>query len=242
MIMVQREFRVPREHRAEFERQSREGLWPAFLHFGAPMVAFGSWGFGGPSDLFVTHTAYEDFRHWEATRAGGAMYQDEAMRAEAQAFLEVYAQRGDLVEASEAQLFELFEGVSRPQAFYRHAGQAVVPPPPTFGKGSVISERTMALDAGAREEFIRLTRDVVWPWLESQGGRGIAVGHNLMGASNEITTWFAFRSYAEWHRCSRPATAHAPQAVVDAYSARAALVRHQRGRLLVIGTDFGTPV
>lgn len=242
MIMVQREFRVPREQRVEFERQSREGLWPAFLHFGAPMVAFGSWGFGGPSELFVTHTAYEDFAHWEATRMGGAMYQAPAMRAEIEGYLAIYGQRADIVESSEAQLFELFEGVSRPQPFTRKPGQAVPEPPPTFGRGSVISERTIALAEGTREEFLRLSRDIVWPWLETQGGRGIAIGHNLMGASNEITTWFAFRTYADWHRCTRPATAHAPQPVVDAYNARAGMVRHQRGRMLAIGTDFGTRV
>jgi hypothetical protein len=242
MIMVQREFRIAREHRATFEQQSREGLWPAFLHFGAPMVAFGSWGFGGPSDPFVTHTVYEDFTHWQATRAGGAMYQDPAIRAEIEPYLAVYGNRNEMVESSEAQLFELFDGISRPQPFYRRAGQQVLDAPPTFGKGSVISERTLALTEGTREEFLRVSRDTVWPWLETQGGRGIAIGHNLMGASNEITTWFAFPSYAEWHRCTRPATAHAPQPVVDAYYARAGLVRHQRGRLLVIGTDFGTRV
>jgi hypothetical protein len=37
-ILVQREFRVARADRFEFERQSREGLWPAFLEFGAKMV------------------------------------------------------------------------------------------------------------------------------------------------------------------------------------------------------------
>src|SRR3546814_7679297 len=56
MILVQREFTVPREHRAVFERQSREGLWPAFLHFVAQMVAFGSWGFGASSEPLVSHT------------------------------------------------------------------------------------------------------------------------------------------------------------------------------------------
>ncbi|MCA9848815.1 MAG: hypothetical protein KC472_12630 [Dehalococcoidia bacterium] len=56
MILVQREFTVPPEHKAEFERQSREGLWPTFLHFGAQMVAFGSWAFGDDSVPLVTHS------------------------------------------------------------------------------------------------------------------------------------------------------------------------------------------
>ena len=63
-ILVQRKFFVDARDRAEFERQSREGLWPAFLEMGAPMVAFGTWSLGvGPDDGVVTHTAYEDFAH-----------------------------------------------------------------------------------------------------------------------------------------------------------------------------------
>lgn len=240
MILVQREFTVPREHRAEFERQSREGLWPAFLHFGAQMVAFGSWGFGGSSDPLVTHTVYEDFDHWQATRAPrGTSYQDPAMRAEIEPYLATYGDRSELISNSTAYPFDLFDDVSRPHAFRRSPGQALAELPPTFGRGSVISERTIALAEGTQAEFLRLSSQVVWPWLESQGGRGIAIGHNLMGASNEITTWFAFPSITDWHKFARPQTAHAPTEVAEAFRARQTLVRHQRGRILTVGTDFG---
>ena len=67
-ILVRRDFRAQPADQAEFERQSREGLWPTFLHFGAQMVAFGVWAFGGRSDEVATHTIYEDFAHWQATR------------------------------------------------------------------------------------------------------------------------------------------------------------------------------
>lgn len=239
MILVQRAFAVPREQRAEFERQSREGLWPAFLHFGAQMVAFGSWGFGASSEPLVTHTAYEDFDHWEATRAGGAYYQDPAIAAETAAFREIYAQRNQIVSNSLADPFELFDTPSGPRPFRRSAGQDLASLPPTFGRGSVVSERTLAISDGGAQEFIRLSTEVVWPWLESQGGRGIAIGHNMMGPSNEITTWFAFPSMSTWYRFARPQTAHAPAEVAEAYRGRQALVRHQRGRILNIGTDFG---
>ncbi len=59
MILVQREFHVAPNDRGQFEQQSREGLWPAFLRFGAQMVAYGTWGFGGPGDVIVTHTVYQ---------------------------------------------------------------------------------------------------------------------------------------------------------------------------------------
>ncbi|MEX1023107.1 MAG: hypothetical protein WD058_08155 [Dehalococcoidia bacterium] len=240
MILVQREFTVPREHRAEFERQSSQGLWPAFLHFGAQMVAFGSWGFGASSEPLVTHTVYEDFEHWEATRAGrGAYYGDAAIVDEIGEYTAVYGERSALISNSTAQPFELFDGISRPRPFRRSAGQDLAELPPTFGRGSVISERTLSLHDGAREEFLRLSADPIWPWLESQGGRGVAVGHNMMGSSDEVTTWFAFPSMDRWYQCARPHSAHAPQAVVEAYTNRQQLVRHQRGRILTVGTDWG---
>src|SRR5690606_17851842 len=109
MILVQREFTVPREQRAEFERQSREGLWPAFLHFGAPMVAFGSWGFGASSEPLVTHTMYEDFDHWQATRASrGAYYRDERIMAETAALRATFEGRGALVSNSSASPYEVY--------------------------------------------------------------------------------------------------------------------------------------
>jgi len=216
MILVQRESTVSLEGRDGFEERGRDQTWPALLQQGAPMVAFGSWAFAGPTDAMVTHTIYEDFAHWEATREGVADEFDEPV--------------------SLARPFELVDGMSQ-----RATRQSpILTLPPTFGRGSLISERTMALADGARDEFIRLSSQIIWPWLESSGGRGIAIGSDLMGASNEITTWFAFPTIAMWHRLTKPATAGAPAAAVDAYRDRQALVRHQRGRLLIIQTDWGT--
>ena len=236
MILVQREFTVPAEHRAEFERQSREGTWPALLHYGAQMVAFGSWSFGGDSGRLVAHTAYEDFEHRQLTREGGG---GQELLGETEAYRTTAATREELVTSSVATPFELFMNVRHPAPFRRSAGQRLAETPPSFGRGSVVSERTLAIADGQRDEFIRLSGEVIWPWLESQGGRGIAIGHNLMGASNEITTWFSFPDISLWYRCARPHTANAPEHVVDAYQYRHSMVRHQRGRVLTIGTDWG---
>jgi hypothetical protein len=248
MILVQREFTVPRADRADFERQSREGLWPTFLHFGAQMVAFGSWAFGDNSDPLVTHTVYEDMEHWEATRGASTLsavrrttsyYDDPAIMEETRELRSQFENRNALVSNSKAHPFEIFTQTPHPSPFRRQAGQRLAETPHNFGRGSIVSERTIALRETDRDEFIRLSAEVVWPWLEAQGGHGIAIGHDLMGASNEITTWFAFPTMALWYRCARPAAAHAPAELVDAYQRRHALVRHQRGRILVIGTDWG---
>ena len=240
MILVQRESRVDPKDRVAFEAQSREGQWPAFLHFGAPMVAYGTWGFGGPDDVVVTNTAYEDLQHWAATRAEtGAYYPDRAILEETKDLRPLYGNRDALIRSSAARLIELDDSVSRPRPFRRRAGQQLADVPPNFGRGSVISERTLTIAEGKKDEFRRLSAEIVWPWLESQGGRAIGFGWDLMGSSNEVITWFAFTSLQEWYRLARPQAAHAPTLVAEAYTARANLVTAQRGRLLVIGTDWG---
>src|SRR5712691_1504816 len=104
-ILVQREFKVGLADRAEFERQSREGLWPAHLHFGSLMVAYGTWGFGGDGEVVVTHTVYVDFEHWLATRAGtGAFYHDPAMLEEINELRKIYDKRAQIVTASRARI------------------------------------------------------------------------------------------------------------------------------------------
>ncbi len=55
-ILVQREFTVAGDHRQEFERQSRLGVWADMRHNGAQMIAFGSWAFGGQADVVITHS------------------------------------------------------------------------------------------------------------------------------------------------------------------------------------------
>ena len=240
MIMVQRESRVDPKNRAAFETQSRDGLWPAFLHFGAPMVGYGTWAFGGPDDVVVTNTVYEDLDHWAATRMETGTYSaDPAILAETKELRPKYASRDALVQSSAARLIELDASVSRPQPFHRRAGQQIADLPPNFGRGSVISERTLTIASGKKAEFRHLSTEIVWPWLELQGGRAIGLGDDLMGSSNEVITWFAFPSFQKWYRFARPQSAHAPANVAEAYTARANLVEAQRGRLLIIGTDWG---
>ena len=80
-ILIQREFTVPSDDRAEFERQSRLGVWENMRHNGAQMIAFGTWAFNGDGGVVVTHSVYEDFDHWTATR-GWRELQTEVARIE----------------------------------------------------------------------------------------------------------------------------------------------------------------
>jgi hypothetical protein len=251
-ILVQRQFRVAPEHRAEFERQSREGLWPAFLEFGARMLAYGRWEFGGDDAGVVTHTAYRDFEHWEATRATrpsssegggrGAFYSDPFVAPLVEPLLARSQDRGGLVSGSSARLIDVDDEASPLDVFYRRPGTEAAALPPTFGKGSVVSERTYLLRPGSMPEFRRLSLQV-WPWLEQRGGRLVAFGQDPLHTSDEVVTFFAFRSLADWHRLSRPrADLDPPADVVQAWNQRAGLIVSNQGRLLTVLTDFGTPV
>ena len=67
-IVVQRSFTIGRGSAAEFERLSREGIWPYMEARGCKIVGLFSNVHGGPSDELVLLTAYDSMAHWESTR------------------------------------------------------------------------------------------------------------------------------------------------------------------------------
>ena len=247
-IIVQRKHVVALEDRAEYERMSSRGTWPTFLHFGSRMLAYGTWIFGGgPVDGVVTHQACADLTHWQATRAmfagtPGAFYEDLAIMAATAEVREIWAERGRLMRGTEARIIDVNDEVSNADVHYRGPGTPPAEPPPTFGAGSVVSERTYRLTPGGEADFLRLSHDYIWPWLEQQDARMIAFGRDPLGPSDEVITIYAFRSLAEWHRLSRPSPELASDDVAQAWSERSTLIQRHQGRLLLVATDFGTPV
>ncbi|MEE8337355.1 MAG: hypothetical protein V3R95_04790 [Dehalococcoidia bacterium] len=246
-IIVQRKHVVAPADRAEYERMSSGGVWPTFLEFGSRMLAYGTWTFGGgPVDGVITNQAYADMEHWTATRAQfagtpGAFYEDEAIMAATADSRAISADRNKMMLGTEARIIEVDDEVTDLGVYYRHPGTSPAEPPPTFGRGSIVSERTYQLAPGAEQEFAQISKQHIWPWLEAQGGHIIASGHDPLAASDEVITLFAFRSLSEWERLSRPSNEPAPAEVVQAWQDRARLITRHRGRLLLIGTDFGTP-
>ena len=247
-IIVQRKHMLPPADRAEYERMSADGVWPTFLEFGSRMLAYGTWIFGGgPVDGVITNQAYADMEHWAATRARfagapGAFYEDAAIMAATEASRAISADRNQMMRGTEARIIEVDDAVTDLGVHYRHPGSSPAELPPTFGRGSVVSERTYQVAPGAQHEFIQISKDHIWPWLEQQGGRMIAAGHDPLAASDELITLFAFRSLVDWERLSRPSDEPAPAEVVQAWQDRGALITRHHGRLLLVGTDFGTLV
>ena len=242
-ILVQREFTVLPDDRARFEELSRTGTWPTMLRYGSLMVGFGSWAFGGPSDVLVTHSIYRDMRHWLATRAGGDLEANPQIRAQAAEFEAAKTARQSLIQHSSARMLDLDEHLMAIQPASRTPDDPLAEAPPTFGPGSVISGLCYQLvDASARTEFEQISHEHIWPWLETLGGRLIALGRDPLGPPDEIVTFFAFRGLDDWHRLARPAAEeHPPTETVEAWNHRHRLVASQRGRLLRVGTDWGTP-
>jgi hypothetical protein len=242
-ILVQREFLVDRDDRREFERQSRMGVWPGMLFHGSLMVAYGSWAFGGASDCVITNSVYPSFDHWTATRGWGEFNTDAERAAERSHLTEISAGRPRLIESSRARIIEYVDEVSEPQPRWRELGEPTLEPPATFGRRSVVSELTYDLQPGAQARFLELSRERIWPWLAELGGRLLIYGRDPLGGANSVLTMFAFRSIEDWHRLSRPqADQQPPPEVVAAWEERHTLVNDQRGRILMVQTDFGTPV
>lgn len=247
-IIVQRKHVVPAADRGEYERMSSQGVWETFLRFGSRMLAYGTWQFGGGAvDGVVTHQAYEDMTHWLATRAmfmgtPGAFYEDEAIMAETVESREISATRNRLMMGTEARIIQVDDAVIDLQVHYRHPGTPAAEPPSTFGRGSVVSERTYQLTEGSRARFIELSRAQIWPWLNERGARMVAFGHDPLGRSDEVITLFAFRSLPDWERLSQPTGQPASADVTQAWQERDGLIRRHHGRLLVVATDFGAAV
>ena len=67
-FVVERSFTIERGTAREFERLSREGIWPYMEARGCKILGLFTIAHGGPSDEVVLLTAYESMAHWEATR------------------------------------------------------------------------------------------------------------------------------------------------------------------------------
>ena len=67
-IVVERTFTIERGAAAEFERLSREGIWPYMEARGCKILGLFTIAHGGPTDELILLTAYASFAHWENTR------------------------------------------------------------------------------------------------------------------------------------------------------------------------------
>jgi hypothetical protein len=67
-IVVQRSFTIERGTYNEFERLSREHIWPYMEARGCKILGLFTNMHGGSSDEVILLTAYNSMAHWEATR------------------------------------------------------------------------------------------------------------------------------------------------------------------------------
>lgn len=108
-IVVQRSFIITRGSFAEFERLSREAIWPYMEARGCKIVGFFTNLHGGPSNEVVLNTAYASMAHWEATRDDAPLPDGagEELRALHAAYLDGLRQRRALTEVSSTRVFRL---------------------------------------------------------------------------------------------------------------------------------------
>lgn len=67
-VVVERSFTIERGALKEFDRLSREGIWPYMEARGCKILGLFSIMHGGPSDEVLLLTAYDSMAHWESTR------------------------------------------------------------------------------------------------------------------------------------------------------------------------------
>ena len=230
-ILVQRQFTVAGDDRAEFERQSRLGVWEDMRYNGAQMIAFGSWAFGAPGDVVVTHSVYADFDHWTATRPWGAFRADEARREETAPIRAIYAGRPRLIAHSRATIIDYDSELSAPNPFYRHQGDRLADTPPTFGRQSIVDQtRFTVTDPAAFKTAIEKT---TWPALGARGARPLIFGFDPLAPTSEVITLVAFRDISHWHEVATEARSG------GGLSAHESFVETTATQLLMVQTSYG---
>ncbi len=108
-IVVQRSFTIERGSFAEFERLSRDGVWPYMEARGCKIVGFFTNVHGGPSDEVVLNTAYASMAHWESTRDDAPLpeHAPEEARRLFDAYREALRARRKLTVVSSTRVFRL---------------------------------------------------------------------------------------------------------------------------------------
>ena len=231
-ILVQREFSVALDDRAEFERQSRLGVWENMRHNGAQMIAFGTWAFGGDGDVVVTHSAYENFDHWTATRPWGAFANEPERVKETAAIRAVFAGRNRLISKSRATIIEYDDQVSAPEVKWRKVGEPLAPKPASFGTQSVVAETRFMPDDG--QAFFARTCEEIWPWYVEHGARPLIYGFDPLSAPGNVITYVAYRDISQFQALWAP-----DESIVKSWAARNRNSPQQVTRLLMVATRYG---
>ena len=240
-VLVQREFSVDSDDRAEFERQSRLGVWENMRYNGAQMIAYGTWSFGGPGDVVVTNSVYENFDHWTATRPWGFFATNQGHIDETRAIRAIFAGRNRLIRQSRASIIDYNDEVSEPNPKFRNSGEPLAPLPSTFGRQSIVAESEWLVESGMEEEFLAVSRSVIWPWLAAEGARLLVFGHNPLAPPGSLVTMTAYRDISAWHKLHRPGE-QVDHDVATAWRHRETMVRTSATRLLMVATDYGEKV
>ena len=233
-VLVQRQFSVAGDDRAEFERQSRLGVWEDMRHNGAQMIAFGSWAFGGPGDVVVTHSVYADFDHWTATRPWGAFRSDPERLSETAPIRAIFAGRPRLISESRATIIDYDSDLSAPTPFYRKTGDDLAETPRTFGRQSIVDQtRFVVRDVNQFKAAIETT---TWPALVERGARPLIYGYDPLAPLGELTLLVAYRDISHWHEIATEARGVGP------LRAHADLVETTSTKLLMVQTDYGESI
>ncbi len=108
-IVVQRSFTVTRGSVAEFERLSREGIWPYMEARGCKIVGLFTNLHGGQSDEIVLNTAYASMAHWESTRDDAPLPENASEEAQTLhgAYLAALKERRQLTVVTSSRVFRV---------------------------------------------------------------------------------------------------------------------------------------
>jgi hypothetical protein len=107
-----------------------------------------------------------------------------------------------------------------------------------FGRQSVVAQTEWLVEAAMEEEFVAVSKSVIWPWLKAEGARLLVAGHDPLAPPGTLVTLTAFRDISEWHRLHRPGE-KVDHDVATAWRHREGMLRTSTTKILMVGTDYG---
>jgi hypothetical protein len=181
LIYTMRFCQVDRQHHEEFRRLSEEGVWLRQPRVGNRALGLWVVVMGGPERL-VLMTRYESLAHWQETRRWGGRRAEES--------------GGDSPGARRNLLVRDYEVIALRPLSRR---QPLEDGPE--GEPGIYTLRTFRVAREARERFVQLAEESVWPWVErGKGCRPVGMWLSYVAPEERIYVLTRFDGLEHWER------------------------------------------
>ncbi len=246
-IVIHRSWTVAPADLTEFERLSREEVFPYTHARGGKILGLLTNGAGGRANEVTILSAWASYGDWEVAR------RPSGMPADAEAELRRLGERAIAAEHRRLELAVIMTervlesatnwvdyglGTPAPAATVRPLGEL---------KPEIVVQRSWILPPASVPEFERLSREEIWPYMEARGCKVVGLFTNASpGRRDQVFVLMAYASQAHWSRVrdlplpadSPACLRHLQERAAEAVRLRDALAPVMAERVLLPATNW----